>query len=98
MKHSMVRSIFNSKKLHSLDVENEAFQVFALRMIDINRMVGRLVQLVEDAHRAACLGGRREDGIAEMVLGYYLRAGEREQDATRSYFVKCFCVQTSIAF
>ena len=55
-----------------LHIEHQALQVFPFRVIDIDRMVGRLVQLVQDAHLATgqCCGGK--DGIAEMLFRDHL--------------------------
>ena len=50
-------------------------------MIDVDGMVGRLMQLMEDAHTASCLGSSREDGITEMLLRDHLATAEREEDA-----------------
>ena len=41
-------------------------------MIDIDGMVGRLVQLMQDAHLSATLGGSRKHRIAEIVFGDHL--------------------------
>ena len=41
-------------------------------MIDIDGMISRLVQLMKNAHFAACLRSSRKDGIAEMILGNHL--------------------------
>lgn len=50
-------------------------------MIDVDGMVGGLMQLMEDAHTASCLGSGREDGITEMLLRDHLATAEREEDA-----------------
>lgn len=49
------------------NVEDEAFEVFALGVVDVDGVVGGLGELVEDAHLAARLGGRREDGQPELL-------------------------------
>jgi hypothetical protein len=41
-------------------------------MIDIDRMVSRLVQLVQDTYPATSQGSCREDSITEMFLGNHL--------------------------
>lgn len=53
-------------------VQYESFEVFALGVIDVYRMVGRLVELVQDAHLPAgnCRG--REYGVAEIVFCHNL--------------------------
>ena len=78
-------------------VEHQSLQVFAFGMVDVDGVIGRLVQLVQDAYLAACLGGSSEDGIAEMVLRDYLRTGEREQNASLSDSLESLVVQTCIA-
>jgi hypothetical protein len=45
-------------------------------MIDVNRVVSRLMELVEDSYLAASLCRCCEDGITEMILGNHLRATE----------------------
>jgi Rod binding domain-containing protein len=41
-------------------------------MIDIDGVIRRLMQLMQDTHLAPCLSCSRKDGIAEMILRYYL--------------------------
>ena len=60
-------------------------------------MVGRLVQLVENAHLTPCPGGSGEDGIAEMILGNHLRATERKEDAALLNLLESLVVQAGIA-
>ncbi len=48
------------------DREDEAFEVFAFGVIDVDGMVGRLCELMEYAHLASRLCGRSEDGQAEL--------------------------------
>ena len=50
-------------------------------MVDIDRMIHWLVELVQDSHLSSCLCSRCEDGIAEVVLGNHLRATESEENA-----------------
>ena len=65
-------------------------------MIDVDGMVGRLVQLVQDAYLAPCLGSSREDGITEMILRDHLRATECEKDATWLNHLHRLHIQTGI--
>ena len=67
-------------------------------MIDIDGMIGGLMQLMEDAHLTACLSSSREDGIAEMILGNHLRTAERKEDATLLNFLESLVIQAGIAF
>ena len=68
----------NSQKL--LDIQHQTLKVLALRVVDVNRMVGGLGELVEDAHLATSDGCSREDRRAEELLRYRLRAGEGEEN------------------
>ena len=45
-----------------LHLQHQALEVFALGMVDVDGVVGGLVELVEDADVAAALGGCGEDG------------------------------------
>ena len=45
-------------------------------MVNVDRMVSRLMELMENTHLPAGLGSSREDGIAEMILGNHLRTAE----------------------
>ena len=67
-------------------------------MIDIDGMIGGLMQLVEDAHLTACLGSSCEDGIAEMILGNHLRTAECEEDTTLLNLLESLVIQAGIAF
>mgnify|MGYP007090440386 CR=1 FL=1 len=60
----------------SLHFEHKAFQVLALGVVDVDGMVGGLVQLVQNAHVPAALRGGGEHGQAELVLVDGLRATE----------------------
>lgn len=48
-------------------------------MIDVDRMVGRLMKLMKDAHLATSLSSSCEDSIAEVVFSNHLRAAEGKQ-------------------
>ena len=41
-------------------------------MVDIDRMVSRLVQLIQDSDLTASLGSSSEDSIAKMLLRHHL--------------------------
>ena len=43
-------------------LQHQALEVFALGMVDVDGVVGGLVELVEDADVATALGGCGEDG------------------------------------
>ena len=67
-------------------------------MENVDGMVGRLVQLVHNAHLATCLCGSREHGIAELVFGDYLAATECEEQATWLDALESLCVESRITF
>ena len=80
-----------------LHIKYQSLQILTLRVIDIDRMVGRLMQLVQDAHLSASLGCCRKDGIAEIVLRHHLRAAECKQDATLLDALQSLHVQAGIS-
>ena len=47
-------------------VEHQSLKVFTFRMVDVDRMVGRLSELVQDADIATGNGSRREYSHAEL--------------------------------
>ena len=57
-------------------------------MVDVNGMVGWLVQLVQDAHFALGHCRCREDCCTELVLADSLRTAEGEEDAAGLYLFK----------
>lgn len=67
-----------------LHVEKESLEVLAFRVVDVDGMVGWLVQTVKNADTAAGLGGGREHGEGKGLLVNDLRAAEREDQASGS--------------
>ena len=61
----MRKVIYTEKTRKSLDIEQETLQILPFRMIDVHRMVGRLIQTVENAYAASCLGGCGKDREGE---------------------------------
>ena len=59
-------------------------------------MIGRLVELMQDAHIAASLCSCRKDSIAEMILRDNLRTAERKENATRTNGLEAFHVKTGV--
>lgn len=43
-------------------IKHKPLEIFAFRMIDVYRMIGRLGELMENTHLASCLGGGGEYG------------------------------------
>ena len=67
-------------------------------MVDVNRVIGRLVDLMQDAHLAVGLHCSCEDSVAEVLLCDYLRAAEGEEDATGLDALQSFDVEACVAF
>lgn len=66
-------------------------------MIDVYRMVSRLVKLVQDANLTTSLSSSCEDSIAEIVFGNNLRTREGEDYATRFNLLKSLHIKTGVA-
>lgn len=85
------------KSLILFHIENQPLQVLPLRMIDVDRMVGWLMQLVQDAHLAPRLSGSRKDGVSEIILGDHLGTTECEEYSTGLNHLQSLLVQPRIA-
>ena len=59
-------------------------------------MIGRLVELMQDAHIAASLCSCREDSVAEMIFRDNLRTAERKENTTRTNSLEAFHVKTGV--
>ncbi|MFO4765295.1 hypothetical protein RCK03_25060, partial [Salmonella enterica subsp. enterica serovar 1,4,[5],12:i:-] len=81
------------KSLTLFNIEHQTLQILTLGMIDVDGMVGRLMQLVKDAHLATCLSGSGEDGITEMILCYHLRTTEGKEDSAWLNLLESLVVQ-----
>ena len=66
-------------------------------MIDADRVVGRLRQLVQDAYAAAGHGSGCEHGGAEVFFADGLRTRECEEDAAGLDFLESLDVQFAVA-
>ena len=62
-------------------------------MIDVDGVIGRLMQLMQDAHLTLGKGCCRKYRITEMVFRDHLRAREREEDATLLYLLESLLIQ-----
>lgn len=47
-------------------LKHKSFQIFAFGMVDVDGMIGRLVELVEDAHVSTCLRRSSKDCQSEL--------------------------------
>ena len=71
-------------------------------MVDIDRMVGWLMELVKDTHLTSRLRSGSKDGIAEIILCHHLRTTECEEysarlDALESLDIKaCIALQSIV--
>lgn len=54
-------------------------------MVDVDRVVGGLGQLVQDAHLAAAMAAAEKTVVRNQLFRDGLRAGEREEDAAGTY-------------
>ena len=67
-------------------------------MIDIDGMIGRLMQLMQDAHFTLGKGCCRKYRITEMVFRDHLRTGEREENAALLNLFESLLIQACVAF
>ena len=80
-----------------LHIKHESLQVFAFRMIDVDRMIGWLMQLVQDANLSSCLGCCSKHSVAEIILGNHLRTAEGEEDSTLLDSLQALYIQAGIS-
>ena len=66
-------------------------------MIDAYGVVGRLCQLMQDAHTASGHGGGCEYGCTEVFFADGLRAGESEEYAARFDLLESLDIEFSVA-
>lgn len=79
-----------------LHVEEESLEVLAFGVVDVDGVIGWLVQTVENADTAAGLGGGGEHGEGKGLLVNDLRTAEREDQASGSDFGDRGGVQTLV--
>ena len=83
--------------LFLFDIQNQSFQIFPFRMVDIDRMISRLCQLMQDAYTTAGLGGSTEYSQAEILFADNLRTGEGKQDTSRFDLFESDCIQFAVS-
>ena len=66
-------------------------------MEDVDGVIGRLMELMEDAHIAMGKSGCREDSIAEIILGDHLRTREGEENTSWLDFLQRLHIQSCIS-
>ena len=74
-------------------LQNQSFQVFPFGMIYIDRVIGRLCQLMQDSNLSSRYGSSAEDSQSELFLCDSLRAGEGEKDTAWSQLLQCGKIQ-----
>ena len=66
-------------------------------MEDVDGVISRLMELMEDAHIAMGKSGCREDSIAEIILGNHLRTREGEENTSWLDFLQSLHIQSRIS-
>ena len=66
-------------------------------MEDVDGVIGRLMELMQDAHIAMGKGCCREDSIAEIILGDHRRTREGEENTTWLDFLQSLHIQSCIS-
>ena len=65
-------------------------------MVDVDRMVARLGELVKDAHAASALCSGGKHGVTEVLLVHHLRTGEGKEDAARTYLFEGLGIELGV--
>lgn len=77
-------------------VEHQSLKVFTFRMVDVDRMVTRLGELVKNAHAASALCSGGKHGVTEVLLVHHLRTGEGKEDAARTYLFEGLGIELGV--
>ena len=83
--------------LRLLYVQHQALEILSFGVVDVYRVVLRLVQLVEYPHFASHLRRCAEHRQTERLFVHRLRAGEGEQDTARTDYLYRLGVDTLVA-
>ena len=67
-------------------------------MVDIDRVIRRLMELVQDAHLATSLSCSSEDSVAEVVFCHHLTATEREKNTPRHNLFQSLGIEPCVSF
>lgn len=92
-----IRKIAPLPDLKLFYIQHQTLEVLALGVVDVDRMVGRLRELMEDAYAATALCRGAEYCQTELLLRYSLRAGEGEQNTAVGYLLEGLGIKTAIA-
>ena len=79
-------------------IKHQSFKILTLWMVDVDGMVGRLRELMQNAHLAPRHGCRAEHCQTELLFRHRLRAGKREENASRTNLLKCLHIEFAIAY
>src|SRR5665647_3105489 len=79
------------------NINNQTFQIFAFRVIDIYRMIRRLTHLMQYSDIASGIGSRSKDRYSEIFFCHNLGTGECENNSTRLYLFNCLYIQPFIS-
>ena len=73
------------EKENSLHLQHKAFQIFPFGVVDADRVVNWLVELVYNAHISVRIGRRAKDYFAEQISGNILRTRKCKDKAAWFY-------------
>ena len=71
-------------KYFLLHIEKQSLKILSLRMIDVDTVIGRLIQPVKDADRTAGLGRCGEDCKGKSLLVDHLGTAEGKHQTART--------------
>ena len=67
-------------------------------MINIDRVIGRLMQLMQNTHTASALRRGSEYGKTELVFRHGLRTRESEEHTAQGYLLEGSGIETRVTF
>ena len=76
-------------KYFLLHIEKQSLKILSLRMIDVDTVIGRLIQPVKDADRTTGLGSCREDCKGKSLLVDHLGTAEGKHQTSRTDLGDC---------
>ena len=79
-------------------IEYKTFQVFTFRMVDVYRMIGWLVELVQNTNLSSGQRSSGKDRVTKVFFSNDLRAAECKKNAAAWHFLHRFLIQARIAF
>ena len=79
------------------NLEHQSLEIFAFGVVDIDGVIFRLVELMQDAHETPCLGCCGEDGQSELVFVDSLGAAEGKEYAAWRYLLHGLGIEARVA-